>query len=425
MILKLSGIIRRGFPFFTFVVLTPLSTARAQELDLDMTGHEYRVLLEKPEYSDAKEFADDPNDQQFADIQAMGKRNLDWFININKNRPPAQQLQLYNPQVQSGTPIDKPNEYNEEIVLASYAKLQSELPPEYSAVLFAKTPLPPNHPLAADEDYLAWARKTDRVYQSASRWLIMKPNLIFLAQRASGDIRGHYFLSRIPELQTKLSNWGSLNSEDQKNYSFWLTLNCKNTATLFVNCNSKMDSAIKKNTVSNYYAQYKEGAKKRFDSYFVIGSRRSDIKWSSADANNLYVPFVDPQNFEVLTWLRDNIQDEWQWSNWQLNLNFIPSGSTTTQVQFVAGATPHVNALAGNFITMDANAPLQDYGSRWTIRHEYGHTLGIPDCYIEFYDTERKVIINYQIDLDNLMCSRRGHLQEKHYEELKRVYFAS
>ena len=76
-----------------------------------------------------------------------------------------------------------------------------------------------------------------------------------------------------------------------------------------------------------------------------------------------------------------------------------------------------------NSLTMDANQSLAEYHVRWTIRHEFGHTLGFPDCYVEFYDTSTQEMISYQVDTSNLMCSRRGKLQEKHYNELKRVYY--
>jgi hypothetical protein len=125
----------------------------------------------------------------------------------------------------------------------------------------------------------------------------------------------------------------------------------------------------------------------------------------------------------VKTFLSENIEDEWKWKDWRLTLNFISGGFDTTHVEFVPGATPHVNGLAGSTITMDANQPLTEYHVRWTIRHEFGHTLGFPDCYVEFYDTDKAVMISYQLDTTNLMCSRRGKLQEKHYEELKRVYY--
>ncbi len=53
---------------------------------------------------------------------------------------------------------------------------------------------------------------------------------------------------------------------------------------------------------------------------------------------------------------------------------------------FQKGVTPHVNRLGGNVIIMDAAASIEEYAIRWAIRHEYGHVLGLPDCYFEFYD---------------------------------------
>lgn len=136
------------------------------------------------------------------------------------------------------------------------------------------------------------------------------------------------------------------------------------------------------------------------------------------------IPFRDPQAPAVSAWLRDNIQDEFKWSGWTMKLDFHPDGDDSmTHIVFKDGATPHVNALAGSEITMDGNRNIDEYSSRWTIRHEYGHVLGLPDCYIEFYDQDAGVMINYQLDITNLMCSRRGKLQQKHFDELKRVYF--
>jgi hypothetical protein len=82
-----------------------------------------------------------------------------------------------------------------------------------------------------------------------------------------------------------------------------------------------------------------------------------------------------------------------------------------------------VNGLGGDTITMDANRSLEEYSTRWTIRHEFGHVLGLPDCYIEFYDESRAVMVSYQIDITNLMCSRKGKLQERHVLELRKHYY--
>ena len=91
-------------------------------------------------------------------------------------------------------------------------------------------------------------------------------------------------------------------------------------------------------------------------------------------------------------------------------------------VVFQPGATPNVNGLGGDRITMNANQPLTEYDAQWTIRHEFGHVLGFPDCYVEFYVRERNVIINYQLDTANIMCSRLGHVKTENVTELRRAY---
>jgi hypothetical protein len=176
--------------------------------------------------------------------------------------------------------------------------------------------------------------------------------------------------------------------------------------------NSGLKSILKTNGVGP-----KEIA--HYNSYFKLPVKRQDLDWNSKLST---IPFIDPRNEAIKQWLKVNIEDEWRWGEWSLVLNFVSSGMGHAHVEFQAGATPHVNGLGGNTITMDANLPLQQYSSRWTIRHEYGHVLGFPDCYLEFYDTKEKVMINYQIDITNLMCSRRGHLKQIHFDELKRVY---
>ncbi|TWW10502.1 hypothetical protein E3A20_06520 [Planctomyces bekefii] len=261
----------------------------------------------------------------------------------------------------------------------------------------------------------------------------MEPFLDYYATLASLDLRGYYFLRETAQLESKLRGWGQLPSGERALFRSWLIMQCRNSnrgADGRRICGENLDEVIRRDGHPwAFHEQFSPLAAGRWGGYFRIHGKRSDVQWSGADAGRCTVPFREPGRDDVRSWLSDNIEDEWRWTSdngpWQLKLQFLPDGGDDeiTHVRFEEGATPHVNGLAGNEIVMDGNRNIDEYSSRWTIRHEYGHVLGFPDCYLEFYDVDEGVMVSYQLDITNLMCSRVGHLQAKHFDEMKRVYF--
>jgi hypothetical protein len=134
------------------------------------------------------------------------------------------------------------------------------------------------------------------------------------------------------------------------------------------------------------------------------------------------MPFRDPKDAHFQSYLKDNIEDEWKWNGWRLSLDFEDSFRQLARLILEPGVTPHVD-WNRDVIVIDSNQPTTEYGSQWMIRHEFGHILGFVDCYSEFYEKERGVMVSYQLDTTNLMCSRQGALKQTHYDELKRHYF--
>ena len=137
----------------------------------------------------------------------------------------------------------------------------------------------------------------------------------------------------------------------------------------------------------------------------------------------MHVVFAVPEDARIASFLKDNIEDELRFGDWKLNMEFVEKARGVARVIFKSGVTPNVNRLGGDIITMDQAASIDEYDIRWTIRHEYGHVLGLPDCYFEFYDSEKDMGISYQIDTTDLMCSRAGNFNERLYLELKKAYF--
>lgn len=382
-------------------------------LDPEMTGAEYRSILAK------KKIAPLSTDS-LSIVLDTGKRNLDFFDYLNSLRAPADKMELWTEANTIAYPMNAPSLNNRDIIRGKYDTIMRTMPSDLNKVL-AGTGSFPNTAGIPDNEYLDWARQLDRAYQSASRWLLMEPYLALYAQRAEDDVRGYVFFRDDPSAVAKLPGFDKLPAKEQDDFKKSLTQVCMNSGKDKAGCTRELQTSITAKTVANFYSKYLPSSKAKWDEFFDLGAVRSDIRWTASTDPEAFIPFNEPATQEIHDWLRDNIQDEWKWAGWQLKLDFKTSGNNPNIV-FVPGATAHVNGLGGNQVTMDANRNIQHYSQKWIIRHEFGHVLGFPDCYAEFYDDSDRVMVNYQLDITNLMCSRRGKLQEAHFLEMKKHY---
>ncbi len=389
-------------------------------LELELTGYDYRRIQEA-ELTPPNQGPRPPD--PLRDILEVGKKNLDWMAMINAARPADQQLRMTSPETTRAYPIEAPGESNRRIISRQNEEIKNSLPAPMKTVLYEGAPMTPLLP-ASEAEYVDKAREVNRLYENASRWLLQEPSLAYYAQEIHQDIRGYYLLEREEGRSAKLLGYQSLGASEQGRLQGALVGQCMNSKKSRNTCRQEFQTSLQRHASAlPFYEAYVTTSKKVYDAFFDIQNARPDVTWTSSNAEIMMVPFTDPLVTDVRDFIKINVEEEWKWPGFQLLVNFVSTFSpSTTHVVFEEGATPHVDDLGGSIITMDANVPLHDYGAQWTIRHEYGHTLGFPDCYVEFYDSEAGIMINYQIDISNLMCSRRGKFQEIHFNELKKVY---
>lgn len=350
--------------------------------------------------------------------EVLGK----WLKKINENRRSDNQLRLTSSTSRGdGIPIDKPSKYGPKTIKTRLEKILSEAPKEMLDIIYENTSMTGTNPVT-DELFIEHGRKISRVYQSAVRWETnIKKWLPYYKQNQRRDVRGFYYLKKETDLDGKLKNFKNLTTEEKKDIESHLYKICLNNKTSAERCKKTLEKAKKKDKLVKFKNKNWKKAKENWNSFWLITSPRKDVDWNSSSPNSMKVTFKDPKNERIANWLKDNIEDEFKTKTWQMEFNFKDSGLGISYLKFKPGVTPHVTG--GNVIVMDANSSIDEYSVKWTIRHEYGHILRLPDCYVEFYDEQEELAVNYQLDVTDLMCSRSGDFNKRIYDELKRVYY--
>ncbi len=407
---------------FLFAIVPAMALEKnqpPQTLPLDLTTAEYQVLWHNYLLSAGEKALADLEPATKESIAAGEKLAL-WLKTINQERSPEHQIRLTSPGTRSGIPIETPSIYGPKQITETLGNLKKTLPAEILQVVYGTTPVSSNFS-GTEEDFIKNARKVDHLYQTSVRWASsIKPWLSWYKSAKALDVRGHYFLNKIIDLDAKLQNFAALPEAEQNTLKEHLIGLCRNSRRTQSECEQSFVGSRSSNQILGYKKRYWATSQAVWDSFFKITDPRSDVTWTSANPNHMEVTFKDPSNNRVRDFLQDNIEDEYKFGDWHLGMTFNDGRSGTSYVEFQPNVTPHVTG--GNVVVMDANAPLEEYEVQWTIRHEYGHILRLPDCYVEFYDDVIESVVNYQLDISDLMCSRAGNMNERIYLELKRAY---
>lgn len=407
----------KSIVFLITLLISNQAYSEMTHVPLDISFEESRSL-----WSNHKVDKEKPTHPSVAKAIAGGEVLGKWLSKINENRRSDNQLRLTSGASRgAGIPIDKPSKYGPKTIDLKLKEILESAPKELIAIIYNNAPMTKTNPVT-DELFIEHGRKISRVYQSAVRWeTVVKKWLPYYTQNQRRDVRGYYYLKQIENLDEKLNNFSSLSSQEKLSLKGHLHKVCVNSKFMSSLCKRDLEKAIKKNMLVDFKNEHWSKAKKNWDSFWKITNPRRDVVWTSKTPNTMKVTFKDPKNDRIANWLKDNIEDEFKTDTWQMEFNLVNSAPGVAYLQFKPGVTPHVSG--GNIIVMDANSSIEEYSVQWTIRHEYGHILRIPDCYVEFYDEVEELAVNYQLDVTDLMCSRSGDFNDRLYKELKRVYF--
>ncbi len=369
------------------------------------------------EYRSIKSLVAEPP-QAWHNTLVVGPRNLEWLNLLNAHRKPENRIDLSNPGTSQGIPMEDPFKYNDTLLNDRWMQIEKDLPIELKTVLLGTASLPVDLPVDL-EIYRKWARKIDVLYSHSLRWNGMRKNIPYFRSQKIFDFRGLRFLGKIGDekLKEELQNFKALPPERQQQLKSWVWDVCFNATKWDPTCDNLLDKAVRNNGLFEMFKKYQDQAQRNYEKFFEVTAPRKDIR---SFAGSLLMPFKPSDNEAINSFVKKNVEAEWQWSAGGLRLNFDTAAAAN--IRFVPGTVAYVDSVGGDTITMDSQVSIDSWDSQWTIRHEYGHVLGFPDCYIEFWDDGEKAFVSYQFDLDNLMCSRAGKFNERNKSELFKAY---
>jgi len=367
-------------------------------------------------------FESPPEHAQLQEILDAGAKNLLWLKAVNSSRPPDRQISISTlASTKRNGGVQRPTVYSVRSILLDQNEVKAAMPQAMREVIFGAAAIPSELPVS-DVLFVVWSRRVNLVYEFALRWILLEPYHDYLIEQRWRDVRGYYFLSRLPNrvqrLRTLSKERESPEAIELRNWIIQMCLNNRRDQSF---CEQDLAARIDRDEdLNEYFDELRGGSEEVWNSFFQIQTPRRDLRWEQT--SEFRIPFFEPNDLRLKDFIVDSIEPMWRLGSWAIRIAFQREPHGIPNLEMRPGVNPHVDVIAGNRIVMDANQPIADESVQWVLSHEFGHVLGFKDCYLEFFEAETGQITNYDLDSDNIMCSRGGRVQHLHFQELIKHY---